>query len=193
MSKNTKYDDLCKQITSAVKANGTSSYSHGDFVSLSHALLNSPDYEEDIYLRDATKGEPEKVTQTPSKDYRESLKDVVGSFGVDKKELGKLDTMQFNRKHAEAICGLATTLLNGYTSTGRRFKLPMTSKNQSQMSIQKVDVKEKKTASRRIEKDPKTGEYTSRETDDIITTKAHTAMSASNATPAWLKSTAKKK
>jgi len=184
----TKYENLCDQISAAVTANRTSSYSHGDLVAMSHALINSPELEKTIIVKDPESNGPKEITLRPSKEYRDSLKGVVKKMGVDINELGKLDEMEFSKDHAEAICGLATTLVNDYTRTGRKFIFPMTSKDQSQMSITQEKVGEKKVAGRKIEKDETTGKYTSTETGAIITTKPHVVMSASNPVPGWLKS-----
>lgn len=187
MSKKAKnqYNELCSQITAKVKKNGSSSYSKSDLVTMTQSLLNTPEHEVEVFIKNGDK-EPSVVTIKPVEKYRESLKPVLKQFGIDKDELNKLQTVTFSKEHAEAVSELAGIIIKDYTSTGRKFKLPITSVTEGEMSISQVTVNDKTTDTRKIVKKDN-GEYESIPTGKRVKTKEHTALKASNKIPGWLK------
>jgi len=183
----TKYEVLCNEIAAKVKETNSSRHSKGDFVDMAQALLNSPEYVVEYKLKDGTKGQPMSVKSEPVKKYRESLEPVLKSFGIDSSEMGKLQDVQFSKKHAEAVTELASLLVKDLTGTGRKLILPITQMDETQMEISQVKVPKKTAATTKIVKDEKTGDYSTVPTGKEVTTAAHSAVKASNKVPAWLK------
>lgn len=186
MAKKDAYTALCAEIAEKVKQKGKA-HSKTDMVAMAQSMINTPEHEVDVYVGSATKGDPTVVTTTPVKAYRESLKPVLKSFGIDNDELNKIQDVQFPKKHAEALCELATNLVKDYTSTGRKLVFPINAKNESRMSISQVEVAEKKTEPKKIVKDEKSGKYELIPTGKKVTTKKHEALKAANKVPYWLK------
>ena len=187
MSKKLKnqYNELCSQITEKVKKNGSSSYSKSDLVAMTQSLLNTPEHEVEVFIKNGDK-EPTTVVTKPVEKYRESLKPVLKQFGIDKEELNKLQSVTFTKEHAEAVSELAGVIVKDYTGTGRKFKFPITSLTEGEMSISQVTIGDKTTDTRKISKKPN-GEYESLPTGKRVKTKEHTALKASNKIPGWLK------
>lgn len=182
----TQYAELCLEISEKVKKNGSTSYSKSDLVAMTHSLVNTPEHEVEIFVKSSNGDEPTTVTTKPVEKYRESLKPVLKSFGIDKDELDKIHDVSFGKDHAEALSELAGTIIKDYTGTGRKFKFPITSMGEGEMSLSQATVKEKTVATRKIVKDD-AGEYSSVPTGKTVTTKTHKAMKASNKVPGWLK------
>lgn len=184
----TTYDTLCAEINEKVKKAGSTTQSKTDLVAMTQGLLNCPEHDIEVYSKGETGGAPVVKTISPSKRYRESLKPVLKQFGIDKDELQKVEDITFSKEHAAAVCEVATTVIKDYTGVGRKFVFPITSETESQMSIAQVNVGNKTNETRKIVKDEATGKYNSVPTGKTVTTKAHTAMKASNKIPYWLKS-----
>ena len=191
MAKKDKYTELCGEIAAKVNKNGNHSFSKSDLVSMTQELINTPEHEVDVYAKNGDK-EPTIITTNPVKNYRDSLKPILKNFGVDSAEAEKIDTMPFGKKHAEAICDLATCMVKDYTATGRKLNLPITSKTDAQMSITQDRVKTRTTETNKIVKDEATGKFSTVPTGNIVTTKEHSVMKAGNAVPYWLKETKSK-
>lgn len=188
MAKKTdKYTELCAEIAEKVKKNGSKSHSKTDMVSMMQTMINTPEHEVSVYVKNTDGSAPSVVTTNPVKEYRESLKPVLKSFGIDNEELDKIQDIQFTKKHAEAICDLSVNLIKDYTGTGRKLALPINEKDEAQMSIAQTHVEEKKTEPKKIVKDEKTGAYNLIPTGKKVTTKEHDVMKASNKIPYWLK------
>lgn len=185
--KKNNYTNLCEEIASKVKKNGSKSHSNADLVAMTHTLVNTPEHEVEILVKDGDKGY-NVVAHKPVERYRNSLKPVLKTFGIDKDEAEKIMDVPFSKEHAEAIVDLSKTIVKDYVGTGRKLVFPVTSENESQMSISQVEVEEKVTKPNKIVKDEKTGEYTSVPTGKTVKTKAHLALKASNKVPGWLKS-----
>ena len=177
------YKELKDAMAKKVQAAGSSRYSKGDHIALTHSLLNTPDYEVDVYIKDGDKYETTKTT--PVKNYRESLKPVIAQFGVDKAELDKIHTVEFPKGHAEAFNDLAEVAMKDYISTGRKLIFPVNSEDESQLELSQFEVPEKiEDTSKLVEESP--GNYKRVPTGDRKTTKKHTAYKAANKVPAWL-------
>ena len=186
MGKNTKYSQLCAEITEKVKKSGTSSFSRGDLVSMAHTLVNTPEHEVDVFVQNK-EGAADKVVVNPVQHYRESLKPVLKQFGIDKTELDRIHDVQFSKDHAEAIVDLSLNLTKDYIRTGRKLKYPITAMNESAMAVSEVNVGTKVAETKRIEKDEKTGKYEAVPTGKVVTTAEHKAIKVSNKVPHWLK------
>lgn len=181
MSKKTKYDDLLSEMRSKVQSAGSSRHSKADYTAVTQTLLNTPEQEVPVYVKDTK----DPVITKPAERYRETLKPVLKQFGVDNAELDKIQDVQFSKEHAEALNDVAITAVKGYTSTGRKLVLPVTSPDESQMEISQVVKEEKKEDTRKLEQQAD-GSYKSVPTGERKTTKKHTEMKASNKIPGWL-------
>ena len=187
MAKKDNYTALVAEISEKVKANGSHSHSKTDLVSMAQTMINTPEHEVDLYMASGEDKPPTVVSTTPVKAYRDSLKGMLKTFGVDSAEAEKLDTMPLSKKHAEALTDISINLVKDYTSTGRKLSFPVTSKDESRMSISQVEIDQKITEPKKIVKDEKTGKYNLVSTGTKVTTKKHAAMKASNKVPYWLK------
>lgn len=186
--KKTSYDELCSAIHEKVKKNGTSSFSRTDLVSMAHTMVNCPEHEVDVFIKNKDGAAPDVITTTPVKRYRESLKPVLKSFGIDKADLDRIQDVPFPKEHAEALVDMSLNLTKDYIETGRKLKYPLNGKSESAMEVSAVDVPTKVSEPRKIVKDEKSGVYTSVPTGKIVTTSAHTSIKAGNKIPYWLKS-----
>jgi hypothetical protein len=121
------------------------------------------------------------------------MKPVVKSaFNIDDSELNKLDTVQFPTEMTDAMGELAGVMIKGYAeTTGRRYTFPRNNKDESKMSLQIVDVEKKAMPERKIEHDEKTGVYKSNPTGQIVITKAHKSLKATNKLMSYLKEKSK--
>lgn len=176
-----RYEQLKQEMREKVQKAGGSRYSKSDRTSLTQTLLNTPDHEVQVYMKDC----PDPVSTKPVAHYRESLKPVLKQFGVDAAELDKIQTVEFSKDHAEAFNELAEVAMKDYVATGRKVILPITSPTESQMEISQVERPEKTEDTRKlVESSP--GVYESVPTGERKTTKAHTEMKVSNKIPGWL-------
>jgi hypothetical protein len=185
--KKTKYTELCEEISAKVKKNGTTSFSKSDLVSMTHTLLNTPDTEIDVYVKNKDGAAPEVVSTTPVKRYRESLKPVLKQFGIDKNELDRIGDVTFPKEHSDALLDVSLNIVKDYIKTGRKLKLPLTAKDESSMELSMVDIAEKVSATNKIVKDEE-GKYSSVPTGKTVKTLAHKSVKATNKIPYWLKS-----
>lgn len=184
MSKKNKYTDLVNQMKEKIKSSGATRYSESDRTALTKTLVNTPDYEMDVYVQ-GNDSEIEVVSTTPVKDYRESLKPVLKQFGVDDAETDRINEIEFPTAHAKAFNALADAATHGYLDTGRKMVLLPTSKTESQMEFSKVEKAEKREETRKpVEVAP--GEYKSVPTGKRNITAPHTEIKASNKIPPWL-------
>jgi hypothetical protein len=184
--KKTSYSELCDAISEKVKQNGISSFSRTDLVSMAHSMVNCPEHEVEIIVKGKDGAAPEKVTTTPVKRYRNSLRPVLSAFGIDKNEQDRILDVPLTREHAEALTDVALNLTKDFIGTGRKLLLPMTSTTESQMAISEVNVPSKTSEPRKIVKE-NDGSYSSVPTGKKVTTAAHSAVKASNKIPYWLK------
>ena len=189
-----KYNEICDQITekinATVKPNGKHpvASSTSDLTAMTQALMNSPEYVVTEYSTTATEedGSPVTIEKKPGERYRESLKPMLKAMGLDKAEADKLDDYQFSKEQSNALMGVAMTSLKDYISIGRKYKFPVTSMDESQMSISCDTAPERSNATKRFEKGPD-GKSVPVDTGKIVTTAAHKVIKTSNAVPHWLK------
>lgn len=174
-----KYKELTKELRKA--AGNSRRYSKTDYVELTQGLLNEPDHEVTYYTNPSA-DTPVAVTKKPVENYREALKDVVKQFGVDKNELSKLDTMEFTKKHAEALTDVAQVAQHDYIESGKKLRLPQFCENETTVTLGYETLPEKVEATNKIEggKSVPTGK--------TIKTASRNVVKAANKVPAWLKS-----
>lgn len=181
MSKENKYTKLCAEMKDKIQKAGGSRYSEGDRVLMMNTLLNTPEHEAEIYVKDST----EPIVTTPVKDYRDSLKPVLKQFGVDDAELDKIQDVEFSKKHAKALLDVADTSMKDYMNVGRKVILPITGTEESQMEISVVKKDEKsKETKKPVETSP--GHYESVPTGERMITSPHYEIKASNKVPSHL-------
>lgn len=174
-----KYKELTKELRKA--AGNSRRYSKTDYVELTQGLLNEPDHEVTYYTNPSA-DTPVVVTKKPVEAYRDALKDVVKQFGVDKNELGKLDTMELSKKHAEALTDVAQVVQHDYIESGKKLRLPQFCENETTVTLAYELLPEKVEATTMI-KDGK-----AEPTGKTIKTMARSTTKAQNKVPAWLKS-----
>jgi len=189
--KNSKYDAMFAEISAKVqksnegKKKETAIYSKGDRIAMTHALLNSPEYETSYFVK-AGEGEPKEITFNPSKELRNALKPTIQeAFGIDKAEINKLDTVEFNKATAAALVKFEDADIKGYVGTGRKIKIDPLAENDSTLSIAKAVVKENVVETKKIEKVG--DEYKLIPTGKTIKTESHTAYKSKSQVPAWCK------
>lgn len=183
----TKYEELVKKIEESVEKSGGKRYSKSDYESMALAILNSPEYEETIVIK-GEDGNPVELKNPISANYRKSLEGVLSQFGIDKSEMGKLNEIEFDKKHAAAVAELSTSLVKDYIGTGRKLILPMRSAEESQMEIYEDEVEETVRENRKPVQN-EDGSYSNVPTGTKTKTKKHKAVKVSNKVPAWLKET----
>lgn len=189
MSKKNKYTDLCEQMKNKVQEAGGTRYSDADRTLLTQTLLNTPDHEMEIYMKDDD-GTSDPVTTKPVEEFRDSLKPMLKSFGVDEAEAEKIRDYEFTKNQAKALNAVSDTAMKGYLDTGRKMIYPIISKDEAQMEIAKVFKPEKSTDTRKpVETSP--GHFESVPTGERRTTSPHYEMTASNKVPGWLVSKTK--
>ena len=172
------YKDIKKSLVEGSK--NSRRYSKGDYVGLTKGLLNEADYEVSYYTNPS--GEtPITVKKQPVKAYRDALKDVVKEFGVDKNELGKLDDMEFSKKHAEALIDVAQVAQHDYMATGKKLRLPQMAENETTVTLGYEVLPEK------VEATNKVVDGKSVPTGKTIKTSERTVTKAANKVPAWMK------
>lgn len=179
------YNDLKKIMKEKVQTTGSSRYSKKDHISLTHALLNEPDVEVNVFIKD-DESDSGYVTSTlkPVEKYRESLKPVLSQFGIDKSEQDKIQTVEFPKAHAEALNDLAMVSMKEYMDTGRTVVFPITDESDVQLEISKHNVPEKSEETfKPVEEN---GEYKRVPTGNKKTTREHSAYKVGNKVPGWL-------
>jgi hypothetical protein len=182
------YTQLCEEIAQKVNDNGKAkgksscSVSRIDLENIASTLINTPDHSVDVYQyssRDTTGvGDPKPMTKTPSARYRNSLKPVLHSLGLDKHDADKIDDVAFPREHAAALMDVATTVIHDYMKAGRKFAFPITSKDETRMEIS-CAVAPEKISINRFNKDSSE--------DSTTVTAERTILKSKNPVPYWLK------
>lgn len=178
--KKTGYDEMLEEMRAKVQKAGGSRHSKSDRTAVTHGLLNQPDQEVEIFLKDS-----DPVVTRPVEHFREELKDVVKQFGVDNAELDKMQEVKFSKGFAEAFNEVADIATKDYLSTGRKLIYPITSASESQMELSQVEKPAKAEDTRKlVETSP--GKFESVPTGERKKTEAHMEIRASNKIPGWL-------
>lgn len=114
------------------------------------ALINDPDYERREYRRKGT--DFEVVKSYPVKDFRNGLKDLVKSFGVDATEADKIDTIDLSKKISNPVGEMSGVIVKGVMQTGKAFRFSPENDNETVMNIALHEMPEKDVETRKPEK-----------------------------------------
>lgn len=183
------YSEMLKEISNKIKegSNGkkTCSYSKSDLENLTMNLLNSPEHIVTEYQMKASEsdGSPVAIEKTPARRYRESLKPMLKSLGLDKNDAEKVSDIQFTKEHSAALMGVATTVIKDYMRAGRKLVFPITSKDETRMEMYCDTAPERINQNRFAKSDE--------EKSKISRTLERTVLKSKNSVPSWLKSTDK--
>ena len=176
-------------IEDAAKKTTTTAYSKGLSESLMGELINDPDYKLDTVVRSEKNPNGYEIQSSyPVRDFRDGLaKSVKTELGIDDAEAEKIKTMHFNKATSAALATIGGVHIDGYIRTGKNYVLPMTSPDQSRISIGISEKPEKTEETFAPILNEKTGKYERTPTGKKIKTAKHSVGKVSNATPAWLK------
>lgn len=178
-------DEIKEKIDSSNRAKGrtSSAVSRSDLEAMATTLLNTPDHEVTVYSYSAKDqsgtGEPVGVTKKPAKRYRDSMKPMLRSMGLDKHDADKIDDIPFTKEHAAAMVDVTTTVIHDYMRAGRKFSFPITEPDETRMEINCVMAPERTSVGNRFNKDS--------DDDSITITKERAIIKAKNPVPYWLK------
>ena len=164
-------------------------YSKSSFVDLATAMFNEPDCAVSVYVK---RGDSYAVREyAPGKDLRNNfVAPILRSFGVDKAELPKLDTIQISRAAGESLANYCLLLTKEYISLkglGRRLTLPMTSLDDTAATIGMQEVPEETRNTTKIVKNDAGDGYNVEPTGKVVTTKKHDKLVGKNKTQPWQK------
>ena len=183
----TMLDELSAKIKGASKdgKEASCSYSKSDLENLTLGLLNSPDHIVTEYQMKVSEadGTPVTIEKTPSRRYRESLKPMLRSLGLDKNDVEKVSDIQFTKEHASSLIGVATTVLKDYIGAGRKFSFPITGPKECRMEFY-CDTAPERINQNRFAK-------TEEERSKISKTLERTILKGKNGTPSWLRKSEK--
>ena len=178
-------DEIKEKIDSSNRAKGrtSSAVSRSDLEAMATTLLNTPDHEVTVYSYSAKDqsgtGEPVGVTKKPAKRYRDSMKPMLRSMGLDKHDADKIDDIPFTKEHAAAMVDVTTTVIHDYMRAGRKFSFPITEPDETRMEINCVMAPERTSVGNRFNKDS--------DDDTVTITKERAIIKAKNPVPYWLK------
>ena len=181
------YSNLVDELAAKIKAGTkdgrkpTCSYSKSDLDNLALGLLNSPDHIVTEYQMKVSEadGTPITIDKTPSRRYRESLKPMLKSLGLDKNDAEKVSDIQFTKEQASALMGVATTVIKDYIRAGRKFSFPITSADETRMEFY-CDVAPERINQNRFAK-------TEEEKQKVSKTLERTVIKCKSSCPSWLK------
>lgn len=190
MSKNKNaYTQLCDEIKEKIdssnraKGRTSSAVSRSDLENMMTTFLNTPDHEVTVYSYSAKDqsgtGEPVGVTKKPAKRYRDSMKPMLRSMGLDKHDADKIDDIVFSKEHASAMIDATTNVIHDYMRAGRKFSFPITEPDETRMEINCVMAPERTSVGNRFNKDA--------DDDTVTVTKERAIIKAKNPVPYWLK------
>lgn len=181
------YSSMLDELSAKIKAGAkdgrkpTCSYSKSDLESLTLGLLNSPDHIVSEYQMKVSEadGTPVTIDKMPSKRYRDSLKPMLKTLGLDKNDVEKVSDIQFTKEHASAIMGIATTCIHDYLLAGRKMVFPVTNAKECRMEMY-CDVAPERINQNRFAK-------TEEEKNKVSKTLERTVLKSKNSTPSWLR------
>ena len=177
------YKEICDKLTKS--SADSKRFSKGDLVELTTALLNEEDHEVE-YFSNPSGNTPVSVVKEPVKAYRESLKPVLAQFGIDKSEMDKIHSINFDKKQAEALLDVAQVAQHDYVATGKKMKLPQLAADETTTTLERVKL-EKKVEDTKKTADGPDGKKIQVPTGKTIETSARVITKASNKVPGWLK------
>ena len=181
------YSSMLDELSAKIKAGAkdgrkpTCSYSKSDLESLTLGLLNSPDHIVSEYQMKVSEadGTPVTIDKMPSKRYRDSLKPMLKTLGLDKNDVEKVSDIQSTKEHASAIMGIATTCIHDYLLAGRKMVFPVTNSKECRMEMY-CDVAPERINQNRFAK-------TEEEKNKVSKTLERTVLKSKNSTPSWLR------
>lgn len=183
----TMLDELSNKIKSGSKdgKKASCSYSKSDLENLTLALLNSPEHVVTEYQMKVSEadGSPVTIDKMPSKRYRESLKPMLRTLGLDKNDAEKVSDIQFTKEHSSALIGVATCAIKDYLRAGRKFSFPITAPDECRMEFY-CDTAPERINQNRFAK-------TEEEKSKISKTLERKILKTKNLAPAWLRVTEK--
>ena len=186
------YNDVKASIKEKIEASSKNgkhpiSASSTDLIALTQSLLNSPDYVVKEYHPTATddSGYPIVVEKSPGKRFRDSLKPMLRSMGVDKDDMKQYDSYHFSKETAGALSELSGTAVKDLLTLGRKYKFPINALDESQHSVYISTVDEKVTKPNKFE--TVNGKTITVPTGDTVVTQKHTVLKASNRVMHWQK------
>lgn len=181
------YSSMLDELSAKIKAGAkdgrkpTCSYSKSDLESLTLGLLNSPNHIVSEYQMKVSEadGTPVTIDKMPSKRYRDSLKPMLKTLGLDKNDVEKVSDIQFTKEHASAMIGVCTCVLKDYIRAGRKFSFPITAPDETRMEFY-CDVAPERINQNRFAK-------TEEEKKKVSKTLERTVLKAKSSCPSWLK------
>ena len=185
------YSTMLEELSTKIKAGtkdgkkASCSYSKSDLENLTLALLNSPDHVVTEYQMKVSEadGSPVTIDKMASKRYRESLKPMLRTLGLDKNDAEKVSDIQFTKEHASSLMGVATTVLKDYIKAGRKFSFPITALDECRMEFY-CDTAPERINQNRFAK-------TEEEKAKVSKTLSRVILKSKSQTPSWLKVTEK--
>lgn len=185
------YEELLKSVRGDKKYLETAQgYSMSAMVDMAATMVNDPECKVPNYFK---KGDTYNVeVKVPFRMIRDSVyAPVLKDFGVDKAEMGKLDSYKVSRSSASALVDLGLQFIKNYVSSyglGRKLTLPMISPDEAVQSISFVRVPEETRETTMIVR-TEDGSYKTTPTGKKVTTAAHENLKVANRVPAWSKKT----
>ena len=172
------FKDYVNEMKSNVKdKKASTAFSKSAMEEMIRVCVNDPDYVLTSLVKD---GEGyREVTMTPTADLRTALADLLVKAGLDADDAkATMEKYTFTKKQAEALYGLVVAVMAEYLETGKSFRFPRMSADETVMQIQKVTLPEKESKHRvPVEED---GKRTMKETGDVIVTAERTGLKAKN-------------
>lgn len=153
-------------------------FSRTDFDNLLKALLNEKDYTAEYW--NIKNGEPTKKEVQPVKLFRESLKRVLTSFGVDNADAAKIVT-DYTFTDVSGWYELMSEIIYKYMEANKKFDFPTREDFKASISIKTVDECVGEFNKIRSKDDPNPPEKFK------IKTKSHKILEKRSKAPSWLK------
>ena len=181
------YATMLDELTTKIKVGAkdgrkpTCSYSKSDLDNLTLAMLNSPEHVVTEYQMKVSEsdGTPVTIDKMVSKRYRESLKPMLKTLGLDKNDVEKVSDIQFTKEHASSMMSLCTCVLKDYIRAGRKFSFPITAPDECRMEFY-CDTAPERINQNRFAK-------TEEEKKKVSKTLERTVLKSKNGCPSWLR------
>lgn len=178
MAKNFKeFKNELKQNVKDKKA--STAFSKSVMEDMIRVCLNDPEYVLTSLVKDGDVYR--EVTMAPGATYRAALVDLlVKEAHMDQTDAeAAIGGYEFTKKQAQALYELVVCVMAEYVDTGKAFRFPRMSENETVQQIQKVTFPEKESKQRiPVEEN---GKRTLKETGDVIVTAERVGLKAKNA------------
>ena len=186
------YTDLLGTIREKVdnanrsKGSASASVSRGDLDAITTTLLNTPNHtvsKLSFSAKDTSgTGEAVGVECNPTQRYRNALKGMARSLGLDKNDCEKLNDLVIGKEHASALIDVATTAIHDYMAAGRKFSFPLYNPDETRMEIYMTEAPERTSMGNRFKRDDPPS-------NTVTVTAKRKVLKGKNSVPYWLKST----